>query len=208
MAKSAEIMLATQPIRELPSGYQESRHLVLTASSTILWLNILAFLPMVVAFFVMVGWTAFVVRTRGSWPTSLSGDTPPWLVLLILVIAIIPLHEGVHGLAIMWVGHKPRFGAKLSKMVVYATTDAGLFRRGEFLLVALAPLVVLTVVGMILIFIVPDRIGYYLSLGIILNAGSAIGDLWMALVVLRYPPSSIIRDEEDGIRIYQQVVYS
>jgi hypothetical protein len=113
-----------------------------------------------------------------------------------LVLVMIPLHEGAHGLAIVAVGHQPRFGAKLSKMVVYATTDTGLFRRGEFLAVALAPLVALTLLGMFLVWVIPDWYGYYVSLAVVLNAGSAIG------VVLRYPPSALVRDEEDGIRVF------
>jgi hypothetical protein len=149
----------------------------------------------------MANWLSFVLRVRGSWPTNISG-IPTWLALIALILVMIPLHEGAHGLAILWVGHKPRFGAKLSKMVVYATTDAGLFRRDEFLIVALAPLVGISLLGMILVFFVPDWVAYYISLAVILNAGSSIGDLWMVAVVLRHPPEAIVRDEEDGIRLY------
>jgi len=192
------------PIRELPPGYREVKHLVVTASGTILWLNVLAILPMIPAFLLMVAWGSFAVRTRGPWPVDMGGNASPYLALIVLLLVMIPLHEGAHGLAIVWVGHKPRFGAKLSKMVVYATTDTGLFRRGEFLLVALTPLVMLTLLGMFLVFFIPDRIGYYVSLAVVLNAGSAIGDLWMTAEVLRYPRSAIVRDEADGIRIYTQ----
>jgi len=189
------------PVRELPPDYREARHLVITASGTILWLNIVAFLPMIAAFFLMAAWLSFVIRVRGSWPVNIGG-VPIWVTLVVLVLALIPLHEGVHGLAILWVGHRPRFGAKLSKMVVYATTDAGLFRRNEFIVVAVAPLLMLTVLGMLLVFVVPDSVAYYISLAVILNAGSAIGDLWMLAEVLRYPASAVIRDEEDGIRVF------
>lgn len=192
------------PIRELPPEYREARHLVLTASGTIVWLNIIAFVPMVIAFFVMAAWLVFAIRLRGAWPVENMGGVSTWVALIVLVVAMIPLHEGAHGLAIVWVGHKPRFGAKLSKMVVYATTDAGLFRRNEFIVVAIAPLVVLTLLGMLLVFFVPDWGAYYISLAVILNAGSAIGDLWMLAVVLRYPASALIRDEEDGIRVFTQ----
>jgi hypothetical protein len=190
------------PIRQLPPDYREVTHLVVTEAGKILWLNILALLPMAAAFFLMAAWLSVVVRLRGPWTLSIGSGVPIWLALAVLLLLMIPLHEGAHGLAIVWVGHKPRFGAKLSKMVVYATTDAGLFRRNEFVLVALAPLVGLTLLGMLLVFFVPDWARYYVSLGVILNAGSAIGDLWMLLVVLRYPASAIVRDEEDGIRIY------
>jgi hypothetical protein len=193
------------PIRELPPGYREVKHLIVTASNTILWLNILAIPPMILAFLLMVAWGSFAVRVRGPLIGAVGGDTSPYVALIALLLVMIPLHEGAHGLAIVWVGHKPRFGAKLSKMVVYATTDTGLFRRGEFLLVALTPLVALTLLGMSLVFFIPDRIGYYVSLAVVLNAGSAIGDLWMVAEVLRYPPSAIVRDEADGIRIYTQV---
>jgi hypothetical protein len=192
------------PIRQLPPGYREVKHLVLTASRTIVWLNIVALLPMAAALFLMAAWLSVVLRLRGSWIVSTGSGVPIWLALAALLLLMIPLHEGAHGLAIAWVGHKPRFGAKLSKMVVYATTDSGLFRRNEFVLVALAPLVGLTLLGMLLVWFVPDWARYYVSLGVILNAGSAIGDLWMLLVVLRYPARAIVRDEEDGIRIYAQ----
>jgi hypothetical protein len=194
------------PIRQLPPDYREVKHLVVTEAGKILWLNILALLPMAAAFFLMAGWLSVVLRLLGSWESSMGSRVPIWLALAALLLLMIPLHEGAHGLAIVWVGHKPRFGAKLSRLVVYATTDAGLFRRNEFVLVALAPLVALTLLGMLLVFFVPDWARYYVSLGVILNAGSAIGDLWMLLVVLRYPASAIVRDEEDGIRIYMQKV--
>jgi hypothetical protein len=190
------------PIRQLPPGYREAQHLVVSEAGKILWLNIVALLLMAAAFFLMAWWVSLVVRVRGSWEVSTGSGVPIWLALAVLLVLIILLHEGAHGLAIVWVGHKPRFGAKLSKMVVYATTDAGLFRRNEFALVALAPLVGLTLLGMLLVVFVPDWARYTISLGVILNAGCAIGDLWMLLVVLRYPASAIVRDEEDGIRIY------
>ncbi len=44
----------------------------------------------------------------------------------------------------------------------------------------------------------------WLGLAVAFNAGSAIGDLWMVWIVLRFDSSALIRDEEDGIRIYTQ----
>jgi hypothetical protein len=111
-------------------------------------------------------------------------------------------HEGIHGLAIHWVGHRARYGFKVSKGVFYATADSALFRRSEFLVVALAPLVVITLVGLILLVFASDALAFYIGLLVLLNASGAIGDLWMSAVVLRYPPNILVRDEADSIRIY------
>jgi len=35
-----------------------------------------------------------------------------------------------------------------------------------------------------------------------INAGGAIGDLWIAKIVLRYPASAYIMDERDGVRVF------
>jgi hypothetical protein len=41
-------------------------------------------------------------------------------------------------------------------------------------------------------------------MAVVLNAGGAIGDMWMTAIALRYDPSILIRDEEDSMRIFAQ----
>ena len=101
-------------------------------------------------------------------------------------------------------GHKPRYGVKL--FVLFATSDGALFRRDEFIRVALAPLVVITAMGGLLMLFLPFGMAYWVGLAVVLNAGGAIGDLWMTAVALRYDPSTLIRDEEDSMRIFAQAV--
>lgn len=194
--------MATQtqtPQFEIPAGYREVVHLVVTEGKRILILNLLSLVPLVIALLGMAAWWQVVVHLRGTNPGS---DVPWWLSIIILVIVVIPIHEGLHGLAILLTGHKPRFGAKLDKGVVYATADGALFRRNDFIMIALAPIVVMTLVGMGLMIVLPDGLANLVSLGIVFNAASAIGDLWMTWVVLRYPSSALVKDEEDGIRVF------
>ena len=54
-----------------------------------------------------------------------------------------------------------RYGAKLSKGVLYATADNALFRRNEYLAIALAPLVGITLVVMVLMVVAPQGLAYY-----------------------------------------------
>lgn len=188
------------PIRELPAHYHEVLHLVVTEGKRLLWLNLLALIPLVVSLVVVGAWWLAVARLRGP----IAGDGPPWLLGILLLLATMPLHEAIHALAIRLVGHRPRFGAKLDKGVLYATADQALFRRDEFIAVALAPIVFISISGLTLMVVLPDAVAYWIGLAIVLNAASAIGDLWMTAVVLRYPPNALVRDEADGIRIFTQ----
>jgi hypothetical protein len=194
--------MSPAPVRALPPGYREVEHLVVTEGRRLLWLNLLSLIPLAVALVIAGGWWLLVVRWRGAMP----GAGLPWWAGILLILLLLPLHELIHAGTILLVGHTPRLGAKLDKGVLYATADGALFRRGEFIAVALAPLLLITVAGMGLMLGLPDNIGYWAVLGVALNAASSIGDLWMSAVVWRYPANSLVRDEADGIRIYRPKV--
>lgn len=196
-----------QPIHELPPDYHEVAYFTANEPRTLLWLNLLALLPLFIAFVGMNNWLEYVRGVRGTldWGAA-------WLDLVMIAFAlfgVLLLHEWLHGIAIMWYGHKARYGAKTAPIgrlqipiMLYATTDNGLFRRHEFIVIALTPLIAITILGMALGFILPDRWHFYLSLAVALNAGGAIGDMWMTGIVLHYPPSTLVRDEADSIRIF------
>jgi hypothetical protein len=186
-----------QPITALPPGYTEVEHLVVTDEKRLLWLNVLALIPLVISAAAMMGWWLLILRVRGGRPGELA-----WWGGLLIILAVLPLHEGLHAAAIRWTGHKPRFGAKLDKGVLYATSDGALFRRAEFIIIALAPIVVITLVGMTLMVVLPEWPAFWIGIAVIVNASSAIGDLWMVVVVRRYADDTLVRDEADGIRIF------
>lgn len=55
---------------------------------------------------------------------------------------------------------------------------------------------------MLLMLGLPQWLVYYATIGAVVNAGGAVGDLWSVGVVLRYPASALVRDEADSFRIY------
>jgi hypothetical protein len=195
-------MTLKTPIHTLPAGYIQARHLVATEGRTLLWLNLASLAPLGLALIVMGWWWALVRQLRGPYSTAFSEQFPAIIGIAAVLLITLGGHEALHGLAIRLYGHKPRFGIALNKGVMYATTDNAVFPRNQFIAIALAPLVVMTLVGMIVMILVPDTLGHYVGLIVALNAAGAIGDLWMAAVVMRYSPDTLVRDEADSIRIY------
>ena len=195
-------MIPKTPIHNLPTGYIEDRHLTATEGRTLLWLNLASLVPLGIALIVMGWWWALVRQLRGPYSTAFSEQLPTIIAIAAVLVITLGGHEALHGLAIRLYGHQPRFGIALSKGVMYATTDNALFPRNQFIAIALAPLVVMTLAGMVLMILVPDTLANYVGLAVALNAAGAIGDLWMAAVVMRYSPDTLVRDEADSIRIY------
>ena len=189
-------------VHQLPPDYYEAEHLILLEPRKLLLINLLALIPVVIALIVMSAWWMLVFRLRGSLSTGFGVDWPSWLWVILIFVISIPLHEVLHGLAIFRVGHKPRYGMMLSKGAFYATADNALFWRNDFIMIALAPLIGVSLLGLLLVYLLPDTLGYYMSLGVVFNAANSIGDLWMTAVVRRYPPATLIRDQADSIRIY------
>lgn len=193
----------TRPVvHQLPVDYHEVEHLVLLEPRKLLLINALALVPLAIALVVMGVWWLLVLCLRGSLSGGFGADWPWWLWIILIFIVSIPLHEGLHGLAIRRAGHKPRYGMMLSKGAFYATADNALFWRNDFIIIALTPIIGITLLGMLLLFLLPDTLGYYAGLGVVFNAANSIGDLWMTAVVLRYASSALVRDQADSIYIY------
>lgn len=192
--------MKAEPLVARPVEYREVRYLRLMDPWPFFWLNVFALIPLVAGGMIAFGWLVGyhgvgAPLVIGPLPDSL----PSWLGWL-AALAVLPLHEWLHGLAIRRAGHKPRYGIKW--FVLYATADGAYFRRNEFLRVALAPLAIITAGGLGIMLFVPYGIGQWVAFGVMLNAAGSIGDLWMAAVALRFDPSALIQDEADSMRIF------
>jgi hypothetical protein len=133
------------------------------------------------------------VIALGGWlhPGNGYGSTPVAPVIVELTVALLAtyaLHEGVHALAFKLVGgRRVRFGAGLPSgfPVLYVGWPGQRISRDRFVLVALAPLVVLDLVGLALMLS-----GVTVVVGaamVVLNTAGAAGDLWMTAIMLSSP---------------------
>lgn len=194
--------LEPRTVKTLPDHYQEVFFLRVTDRRKILWLNLAAIGLILVSSVMFVGWLVLYHVAGAPLVITRLPDEIPTLPGLLITLSILPLHEWVHGLAIGWYGHPARYGIKPLQGVLYATSDGALFWRDQYIGVALAPLIVISLVAILLSLFLPAGIALWFMFAAALNATGAVGDLWMWWAVRRFPPHALVRDEADGMRVF------
>ena len=96
---------------------------------------------------------------------------------------------------------KPYFGARLP-YALYCGAKNQLFHRNQYFVVGLAPLIVITLDGIIFILISPVLASYTLF-ALIGNFSGAAGDVWVVRKLLRRPGSILVEDTEAGYRAWE-----
>lgn len=131
-------------------------------------------------------------------PTSFSLDLVSILIALILVIV---LHELAHGLFFwLFTKERPKFGFKL--VYAYAAAPGWYFPRSQFIIIGLAPLVLISLGGLLLIAVLPLHWMPALYIAIVLNAAGAVGDLAVVAWLLNRPAHTYVQDEGPRMTLY------
>lgn len=129
-------------------------------------------------------------------PLSLPGVLLWILINMLAYIVILPVHEAIHGLFFLLWGGKPYFGAKLP-FALYCGAKQQLFRRNQYLVVGLAPLVVLTLAAIVLTLTAPGLASFVLF-GTVGNFSGAAGDVWVARRLWRQSSQLLVEDTQTG----------
>ncbi len=125
-----------------------------------------------------------------------------WVVInIVSYVVMIVVHEAIHGLVFALWGGKPYFGAKLP-VAFFCGAKNQIFRRNAYVVVGLAPLVVITVAGIVLTLVAPGLAAYVL-LGTVGNVSGAAGDVWAVLRILRQPVHVLVEDTDSGYRVWE-----
>ena len=125
------------------------------------------------------------------------------LLVVALTALLLVMHEGIHGLVMLGFGARPSFGVVLvggAMPALYATSAGHRFSRAQYLTVATAPAVVISVLGFLLCF---GPWGGYLIVPLALHLGGCVGDLFACGRVLREHPGTEFEDLRDGIRFHR-----
>jgi hypothetical protein len=208
-----EVFQSMQATTILPVDYRQQATLDLSKSKKAIVCAIASGIVLLIAVARLL-----VQFTRYLRPTALEGirfsniltitpDGKPSIVLpivdgVVALVLMMLIHELVHGLFFWWfAGQRPTFGVK-GLYVYTAASPEVYFPRNQYLIVGIAPLVLLTLVGLLLMLIVPVVAVPILSLSIAFNAAGAAGDLVMAVRLLSYSPDTLMQDSDTGVVVY------
>jgi hypothetical protein len=135
--------------------------------------------------------------------SGLDGVLQIILGVLAITVVMVVLHEAVHGV-FFWAftGAAPKFAFK--GFYAYAAAPDWYLPKLQYLVTALAPFVLLSLLGVALMVVVPPGWFVALLLFLVTNASGAIGDLWVAGWLLRMPDSCYANDQGDAVTLYTQ----
>lgn len=152
--------------------------------------------------FIILNCSAYAWRYHTFFAPLTFSSVLLWIILnIVAYIVILPLHEAIHGLAFLFWGGKPYFGTKLP-FALYCGAKQQLFRRNQYLVVGLAPLVVITLAATIITLVAPGIASYFL-LGIVGNFSGAAGDVWVSQRLWQHPSTILVEDTQTGYTAWE-----
>jgi hypothetical protein len=187
--------------RSLPEGYVHAGTISLAGNRPLfrrlMGLGVIAWIGSLFLF----GWIGSLLRPDG-WVFDFR-STPAAMIVVSTVgglvatcVLTLVLHEAAHGLA-LWVitRERPVFGFK----GWYAYTDAPgwYLSRGQIVVAYLAPLVLLTAIGLPLVAFAPAGVSLLVLFAMVMNTVGAIGDVYFTVLVLRIKGPVIFGDGPD-----------
>lgn len=193
-----------QATTQLPEHYRQGGAIDLGKDKrAVIWLNVAGAILLVV-FGVLFLYLTALLRddiSAISFQFSLVTGLQAALIALALIVLQIVLHELIHG-AVFWLvtGARPTFGFK--GLYAFAGLPDWYLPRNKFLVATLAPLVVITLIGTLLLAVVPAGWVLGLLLVIVSNAAGAVGDMMAAGWLLSKPKSTMVNDTGDALTIF------
>ncbi len=169
----------------------------------LIWANLMALLPLSGG--VLLLWLPYQLYSyNGSqfviWPTwTLSTG---WKIVAgaLIIFSSMLLHEWLHGLALKLCGYQPRYA--FTKLFLFASIQKGSYlNRRVYLFMTLTPVVLMTIIGGGILFILPPAIGQLLLIALLLNTAASIGDFMVAWRVYKAPPDALF-SEDHGIQLF------
>lgn len=194
-----------QARKTIPENFHQARKIDLQHDQkTLIWLNVLALFCLAA---VIVGLFQFVLHTRPDLPSSGTfsfGGTSLLLAgeAVAVVLVTLILHELIHGFFFrLFVGEQPRYAVRFS--YAYAAMPDWYIPASRYLVIGLAPLVLIDLICLLLIPFVP--LGWVLPLcvAVTMNTGGAVGDLYIVATMLRCRLPTFVNDTGDTVTFFE-----
>ncbi len=197
--------MKTTASKTLPQNYRLYRRLDIKTRKNLILMNVwgaVLFLASAVVFPLLAGWLGTENDPGTGFELAGVGGIAALLGMLLVVTAVmIVIHEGLHGLCFWYyTRERPRFAFK--GFYAYAAMPGWYLPRRQYLISALAPLVGITLLGVLGLALLPRWADSPLVWLLILNTSGAVGDLWIAWELLRAPKDVLGMDYGDRSDLY------
>jgi hypothetical protein len=193
----------------LPTGYTQTTEFNLRNNTRmVLILNGIGFLLFIGSVILLPFYIQLVRPGDASALMSfeISSLSQAGLILLFLAIdfiLLIFLHEGVHGFC-FWCISRKRPVFNIGPGYAYAAAPDVFITKKPYLVTAISPLVVLTLIGIVLIPFIPQGLVFHVGLITVLNIAGAVGDLWVVGMLLGKPDTLLVQDCGDRVVVFQE----
>ena len=186
----------------LPENYQEVLSWKVTGKPIrVIALNIVGVILFVI-FGIIFSSMAFGLGKMPSEGNFRLGLGEMGLAVAGIVVTFV-LHELTHGLTMQMFGASPKYGIIWKGLMLYATSPGYAYRRNNYVVIALAPFVFISVLVILGMWILQGTAWVaLLAICGVVNASGAVGDMWITMIVLRYAATAYVMDERDGIRVF------
>ena len=143
-----------------------------------------------------------LVACRGNLPAGFSVNWQIMLAIALAILALFVVHELIHGAVMAAFGAHPEFGVtkvggSAMGSAFYATSPGFLFTRTQYLALAMAPTVLLSILGILLCLTPLAAVAW---LPFTFHFMGCVGDCAIARRTLQEPSSTKCEDLRDGVR--------
>lgn len=200
-----------QPSQALPEGYTLTGTFDITQNARLVLLLNLLGLGLAALFAALFTSLLFALRPAEAAAgfsveiTHLGQIAGLVVGLIALTAAMVVLHEAAHGL-FFWLFTRsvPKFAFKGA--YAYAAAPGWYFPRRYYLVVGLAPLVLLSLAGCALMLVIPPAWFLALVFFLVSNAAGAVGDLWVMGWLALQKSGVLAEDRGDAVVLYNKTL--
>jgi hypothetical protein len=133
-------------------------------------------------------------------------DNLAYGVMVAAVVGTIIAHEVVHALVARACGCTASVSVNLRRIEANTEISGAFLSRGEDALISIAPLVSLTVVGLVLLWTGPQWLALVALVVLIINAAGSGSDLTAALRLWRFPAGTLTYYVDGRLVLYEPAV--
>jgi hypothetical protein len=128
-------------------------------------------------------------------------------IVVVTVVATMVIHELAHGLAYRLLGYRVTYGVSGHLFAAYAAALEQWQKRDHNVIVALAPLIVLTVILVPMLAASSSIVVLIGMSALLMNTAGAVGDVYLVWRLRQLPRATLLYDIDDRtMLVYEPVV--